>query len=143
MAATQSSIKPDELWKKMQDQDVFLLDVRNVDEFSDFQIPQSVNIPLKDLFEQENISKIPKNQEIITICPRGNRAMVATFALARNGINSKVLEGGLAGWSQVLSATKSAENPLIIQVEKIGKGCLSHVVISEGEAIVIDPLFPH
>lgn len=138
----QSSIKPDELWKMMQNHEVFLLDVRDANEFSDFQIPQSVNIPLKDLFEQQNISKIPRDQEIITICPRGNRAMVATFALAKNGINSKALQGGLAGWSQVLSATKAAENPPVIQVEKIGKGCLSHVVISKGEAIVIDPLFP-
>ena len=137
-----SSIQPDNLWKKIQGQDVFLLDVRDVDEFSDFQIPKSVNIPLKELFEIENISKIPKDKEIITICPRGNMAMVATFALARNGIKSQVLQGGLAGWSQVLNTTKAAENPMVIQVEKIGKGCLSHVVISEGEAIVIDPLFP-
>jgi len=137
-----SSITPDELWKKLQEQDVFLLDVRDTDEFSDFQIPNSVNIPLKEVFKSKNISKIPKDKEVVTICPHGNRAMVATFALARNGIKSHVLEGGLAGWSQVLSATKAAENPTIIQVEKIGKGCLSHVIISEGDAIVVDPLFP-
>ena len=137
-----SSINPDELWKKLQEQEVFLLDVRDADEFSDFQIPNSVNIPLKEVFKSENISKIPKDKEVVTICPHGNRAMVATFALARNGIQSQVLEGGLAGWSQVLSATKAAENPTVIQVEKIGKGCLSHVIVSEGEAIVIDPLFP-
>ena len=137
-----SSIKPDELWKKLQSQNVFLLDVRDADEFSDFQIPKSVNIPLKDVFKSENISKIPKDKEIITICPHGNRAMVATFALARNGVKSHVLEGGLAGWSQVLTATIAAENPTVIQVEKIGKGCLSHVIVSEKDAIVIDPLFP-
>ena len=137
-----SSIKPDDLWKKLQDQNVFLLDVRDTDEFSDFQIPKSVNIPLKEIFKPESISRIPKDKEVITICPHGNRAMVATFALARNGIRSQVLEGGLAGWSQVLTATKAAANPTILQVEKIGKGCLSHIIISEGEAIVIDPLFP-
>ena len=137
-----SSIKPDELWKRLQDQNLCLLDVRDADEFSDFQIPNSTNIPLKELFKSENISKIPKDKKVITICPRGNRAMVATFALARNGIKSQVLEGGLGGWSQVLSATKAADIPTVIQVEKIGKGCLSHVVISEREAIVIDPLFP-
>jgi glyoxylase-like metal-dependent hydrolase (beta-lactamase superfamily II) len=30
----------------------------------------------------------------------------------------------------------------IIQVQKIGKGCLSHIVESEGKAVVIDPLYP-
>lgn len=136
------AIKPDELWEKLSDENLFLLDVRGNDEFSDFKLPNSVNIPLQDVFNQENISKIPRNKEIVTICPHGNRAMIATFALARNGINSKVLEGGLAGWSQVLNAVKVADNPTVIQIEKVGKGCLSHMVISEGHAIVIDPLFP-
>lgn len=137
-----TAITPDELWKKIQDQNIFLLDVRDSDEFSDFKIPGSVNISLSDLFKFENISNIPRDKEIITICPHGNMAMVATFALARNGIKSHVLEGGLAGWSQVLNTVKAAKNPTVIQVEKVGKGCLSHVIVSEDEAIVIDPLYP-
>ncbi|MBM2819244.1 MAG: Beta-lactamase domain protein [Nitrosarchaeum sp.] len=137
-----TAITPDKLWKKMQDQNIFLLDVRDSDEFSDFNIPGSVNISLSDLFKFENISNIPRDKEIITICPHGNMAMVATFALARNGIKSHILEGGLAGWSQVLNTVKAAKNPTVIQVEKVGKGCLSHVIVSEDEAIVIDPLYP-
>ncbi|GKS67555.1 hypothetical protein YTPLAS73_11020 [Nitrosarchaeum sp.] len=140
-----SSIESDRLWKKMQDSknDIFLLDVRDVDEFSDFKIPGSMNIPLKDIFKEEHFSKIPKDKEIITICHHGNMAMIATFALARNGIESSTLAGGLAGWSQVLNPiTIVKQNPTIIQVEKIGKGCLSYMLISDGQAIVIDPLFP-
>ena len=140
-----SSVESDSLWKKMQDskEDLFLLDVRDADEFSDFKIPGSVNIPLQDIFKEESISKIPKNKEIVTICPHGNRAMVATFALARNGIESHALAGGLAGWSQVLNPVTAVEQkPKIIQIEKIGKGCLSYMLISEDQAIVVDPLFP-
>ena len=140
-----SSIESDNLWKKLQDSknDLFLLDVRDADEFSDFRIPGSVNIPLQDIFKEENISKIPKNKEIVTICPHGNRAMVATFALVKNGIESHTLVGGLAGWSQVLNPVTVVEKNLtIIQIEKVGKGCLSYMLISEGQAIVIDPLFP-
>ncbi|MCV0392707.1 MAG: MBL fold metallo-hydrolase [Nitrosopumilus sp.] len=136
------TIKPEDLWNKLSDDNVFLLDVRDKDEFSDFQIPGSVNIPLPDVFISENISKIPQDKEIITICPHGNRAMIATFALARNGLQSHVLEGGLAGWSQVLNSKTVAQNPDVIQIEKVGKGCLSHMIISKGEAVVIDPLFP-
>lgn len=139
-----SSINSNSLWKKIQDsKDLFLLDVRDVDEFSDFKISGSVNIPLQDIFKEENLSKIPKDKEIVTICPHGNRATVATFALARNGIKSHILVGGLAGWSQVINPVTAVEqNPKIIQVEKIGKGCLSYLLISEEQAIVIDPLFP-
>ena len=138
-----SSVESDILWKKMQDsKDLFLLDVRDADEFSDFKIPESVNIPLQDIFKEENLSKIPKNKEVITICPHGNRARIATFALARKGIESQILADGLAGWSQVLNPVTAIEqNPKIIQIEKIGKGCLSYMLISNDEAIVIDPLF--
>jgi glyoxylase-like metal-dependent hydrolase (beta-lactamase superfamily II) len=43
----------------------------------------------------------------------------------------------------VLNATTLKEGDVtIIQVEKIGKGCLSHIVGSNGEAVVIDPTYP-
>ena len=141
--STPTSLNSIELWNKLKsNKDVFLLDVRDTDEFSDFKIPGSVNIPLKEVFRPENMAKISKEKEIVTICPHGNRAMIATFALARNGISSHVLEGGLAGWSQVLNYIKVGDNPSVFQIEKIGKGCLSHIVVSKGEAIVIDPLYP-
>jgi glyoxylase-like metal-dependent hydrolase (beta-lactamase superfamily II) len=63
--------------------------------------------------------------------------------LERAGIYSQTLEGGLAGWNQVLKSVTVVQKPIrIIQVQKIGKGCLSYIVESEGEAIVIDPLYP-
>jgi len=136
------TVNPNDLSKKLQDPNVYLLDVRDSDEFSDYSISGSANIPLSELFKPENISKIPQDKEIITVCPHGNMATIATFALARNGIKARILEDGLAGWSQVLNSVYAQENPTIIQVEKIGKGCLSHVVISQNDAIVIDPLYP-
>ena len=135
-------ISPDELSEKLSDSNLYMIDVRDSEQFSDFHIPGSKNIPLSDLFNLETLSGIPNDKDIVTICPRGNMATVATFALARNGLNARVLDGGLAGWSQVLTLTTASENPTVVQVEKIGKGCLSHVVVSQDEAIVIDPLFP-
>lgn len=138
---TGKMILPDQLIQKLED--VFLLDVRNSDEFSEYRIPGSVNIPLNDLFNAKTLQKIPKDKEIVTICPHGNRAMIASFALARAGINSQTLAGGLAEWNQVLKPVTVIQKPIkIIQVQKVGKGCLSHIVESEGEAIVIDPLYP-
>ena len=121
---------------------VFLLDVRNKDEFTEYRIPGSVNIPLGDLFNEKTLEKIPKDKTVVTICPHGNRAMVASFALTRAGIDSQTLAGGLAGWNQILKPITISQKPKVIQVQKIGKGCLSHIVESNGEAIVIDPLYP-
>ena len=137
-----TTITPDDLSEKLHDSNLFMIDVRDSEQFSDFHIPGSNNIPLSELFKLEIVSKIPRDKEIVTICPRGNMATVATFALARDGLKARVLDGGLAGWSQVLNSQKASENPTVVQVEKIGKGCLSHVIISKDDAIVIDPLFP-
>jgi len=120
-----------------------LLDVRNADEFSEYQIPGSINIPLDNLFDEKTIQNIPKGKEIVTICPHGNRAMIASFALARGGITSKTLSGGLTKWNQLLKPVQIVSEPVeITQVQKVGKGCLSHIVRSGKEAIVIDPLYP-
>lgn len=138
---TGKTISAENLAQKLDS--VFLLDVRNIDEYSEYRIPGSINIPLGELFDAKIISKIPKDKEIVTICPHGNRAMIASFALARVGIDSKTLAGGLAGWNQVLKPVTILKEPIqIIQVQKIGKGCLSYIVESDGDAIVIDPLYP-
>ena len=140
MGSTGKTIAPENL-ESLLDK-IFLLDVRNKEEFSEFQIPGSVNIPLDKLFDKNTIGRIPRDKPIVTICPHGNRAMVASFALTKAGIDSQVLQGGLAGWNQILKEVIVTQDPKVIQIQKIGKGCLSHIVESNGEAIVIDPLFP-
>lgn len=138
-------ISNEKLWESLKsDKDVFLLDVREPLEFAEFKIPGAVNVPLSELFTSSVGEKIPKNKKIVTVCSHGNRSMVATFALAQKGIESTSLEGGMSRWNQVLNANTAIKNAdlIIIQVEKVGKGCLSHIVGSEGEALVIDPNYP-
>jgi len=138
---TGKKISPDVLSDKLDQ--LFVLDVRNPDEFSEYQIPGSVNIPLENLGDPKTLEKIPQDKEIVTVCSYGNRAMIANFALERAGINSQVLDNGLSGWNQVLKPVTIVKEPAkIIQVQKVGKGCLSHIVESNDEAIVIDPLYP-
>lgn len=140
------AITGDTLYSKINndDKDIFLLDVREPMEFSEHKIPGAVNIPLGEIFMPEIQNKIPKDKKIVTICSHGNRSMVAAFALAQKGIESSSLTGGMAQWNQVLYDTiaKKDENVTIIQVEKVGKGCLSHIIGCDGEAVVIDPTHP-
>ncbi|TBR25358.1 MAG: MBL fold metallo-hydrolase [Candidatus Nitrosotenuis sp.] len=137
-------VSGDTLWSSIkQNEDVFLLDVREPQEYAEFRIPGAVNIPLSRLFTQGAQPEIPKDKKIVTICSHGNRSMVATFALAQSGIEATSLVGGMALWNQVLNATALKEgDTTIIQVEKVGKGCLSHIIGSNGEAVVIDPTYP-
>ena len=138
---TGKTITADQLESQLNQ--VYLLDVRDESEFSEYQIPGSINIPLDKLFDAKELQKIPKGKKVVTICPHGKRAMIASFALTRAGINSQTLAGGLAGWNQLLKPIPVVSNPRVIQVQKIGKGCLSHIVESDGEAVVIDPLYPY
>ena len=77
---------------------LFLLDVREPNEYAEWHIENSVNIPLGELAKEETLNYIPKAKEIITICPHGNRATDGKYLLQRYGYNVKVLEGGLIAW---------------------------------------------
>jgi len=78
---------------------LFLLDVREPNEYAEWHIENSVNIPLGQLSKEEILDRIPKNKEIITICPHGNRATIGKYMLQRYGFNVKTLEGGLIAWN--------------------------------------------
>ena len=82
---------------------LYLLDVREPDEFKEWNIEGSVNIPLSKLASsKESITDIPKDKRIVTICPHGNRSMIAKYMLQRHGFNVGNLEGGLKSWSTSL-----------------------------------------
>ncbi len=132
-----------DLWKDILQKKVLLVDVRPKEEFTSFRIPGSLNIPLVDLFNSEIVTKLPRDKQIVTICPRGNMAMVGIFALSRNGISAKALTGGLSAWGQLITSDEIFHDGLtVIQVKKIGKGCISYVLTSQNEAVVIDPVYP-
>src|SRR3989338_6127433 len=110
-----TTVSGDRLWNSIkQNDDVFLLDVREPQEYAEFKIPGAVNIPLSRLFMPGVQSEIPKDKKIVTICSHGNRSMVATFALAQNGIEATSLVGGMSLWNQVLNATTLREDNITI-----------------------------
>jgi glyoxylase-like metal-dependent hydrolase (beta-lactamase superfamily II)/rhodanese-related sulfurtransferase len=133
--------------------DIFMLDVRSPEEFKQWSIEGSKNIPLDQI--SSLLYEIPKDKEIVTICPHGNRAGMATFMLQRQGYNVKTLEEGLKGWSSAFEHSSkeyeiaSGQKIKVVQIRKIGKGCISYIVsltdnnaTTNNDAIVIDPVFP-
>jgi glyoxylase-like metal-dependent hydrolase (beta-lactamase superfamily II)/rhodanese-related sulfurtransferase len=134
--------------KEKKEASIFLLDVREPEEFKQWSIEGSISIPLTDLLsEQKTLDKIPKDKTIITICPHGNRATIAKYFLERYGYNVRSLEGGLKAWSTALEHTYkefvlSKNLVKVVQLRRIGKGCISYIVESDGESAVIDPVFP-
>jgi glyoxylase-like metal-dependent hydrolase (beta-lactamase superfamily II)/rhodanese-related sulfurtransferase len=127
---------------------LYLLDVREPDEFKEWNIEGSVNIPLSKLASsKESITDIPKDKRIVTICPHGNRSMVAKYLLERYGFNVGNMEGGLKSWSTSLEDAYrefgiNKGKVRLYQIRRIGKGCMSYIVESDGDAAIIDPVYP-
>lgn len=66
--------------------------------------------------------------------------MVAEM-LSEEGVDVAYLEGGMKAWSEHLEPVKVGElqgGGELYQFVRLGKGCLSYMAISEGEAAVID-----
>lgn len=78
---------------------LYLLDVREREEFVEAHIPDSVLIPLGQL--SRKLSSIPKDATIIAICRSGNRSGVAADMLRRAGYSDVLnLNGGIIAWAR-------------------------------------------
>ena len=125
--------------------DLFLLDVREPDEFAEWNIEGSHNISLSNL--SKSLDQLPLNKKVVTICPHGNRAKIAKFIMQPYGYDVQSLAGGLKAWSTALEHNVtnfeiSGNKVEVILVKRLGKGCASYIVCSGREGAVIDPVFP-
>lgn len=95
-------ISTDQLADKLinQDPSVLLVDMRSEKEFNKFSLPNAINIPLKNLLDDDNIGYI--DQDIYDVVLFSNDSFYADQAWMlgnRLGFNNLyVLEGGLNEW---------------------------------------------
>jgi glyoxylase-like metal-dependent hydrolase (beta-lactamase superfamily II) len=144
-----SEITPDELGTRLQadDETPLVLDIRNEDEFEDWNIPGSENVPVYDELKEDPskadrvLSDVPAENEIVTVCTAGVISQKATERLQKLGYEAKTLVDGMNGWSRIhrRGPVETDLSGTLVQVTRPGKGCLSHVLISDGEAAVFDP----
>lgn len=100
VSSSQTVIDSKELMQKMNaNEDLYLLDVRQPEELLESKIDGSINIPLADIFQPNGMDSIPTDKPVVIICGSGNRATIATYALAQEGIDFQVLEGGMNAWN--------------------------------------------
>ena len=125
----------------------FLLDVRNNDDYEEWRIQgenvDSLNIPYFDLLDgvEEILDKLPKNEEILVVCAKeGSSAFVAEMLVEAGLDNVNYLKGGMKSWSEELYSMDvySDDKIRVIQFARMGKGCLSYMIISGEEALVVD-----
>ncbi|MGB1287749.1 MAG: rhodanese-like domain-containing protein [Aggregatilineales bacterium] len=92
-----SSLTVDEVHDKMSNNPaLFLLDVRQSNEFKSGHIKGAKLIPLDKL--QEKMNKLPRDKQIICVCRSGARSGMARRQLKAAGFDVVNMKGGMMAW---------------------------------------------
>ncbi|ACA41863.1 Hypothetical yrkH protein [Lysinibacillus sphaericus C3-41] len=133
--------------KVINNEELFILDVRNADAFEDWKIEghrfEYLNVPYFELLDgvEEILPKIPSNKKILVVCAKEGSSLMVAEMLSEAGRDVAYLAGGMKSWSEYLEPIKVGDltgGGELYQFVRLGKGCLSYMVISEGEAAIID-----
>lgn len=77
-------------------QGAYVMDVREDWEFESGHVPQAHHVPLNSI--PENLSQIPKDQQVWIICQSGGRSMTAANYLEAQGFDVVSVAGGTGSW---------------------------------------------
>src|SRR5216110_3076632 len=144
---TAPSISTDDLRELLeQGAPVTVLDVRPAAERAEWSVPGSVHADAYEALRCRDPNALadfhPTNGgRVVTVCAAGRTSMLAAERLRARGLNAVSLEGGMRAWSL---AWNTADVPClgstarIVQLRRTGKGCLSYLIGSNGDAAVVD-----
>ncbi len=98
---------------------------------------------------------LPKDVPILVACAKGGSSAFIADGLRQLGYRAVNLAGGMEAWSHTtfampvvrgarrtgdMAVGASEASSTIFQVGRPSRGCLSYVIVSAGEAAIIDPL---
>ncbi len=121
-----------------------ILDIRPPAEREEWFIPESEYFNAYDELKSGNTNALDTFQlnlekPVVTLCARGKLSIFAAEILANKGVDAYTLEGGMNAWNTSYDTQEMVFDDFkIIQVRRMAKGCLSYVVGSQNEAIVVD-----
>lgn len=128
--------------------DLFILDVRNESEYNDWKIEgekvESINIPYFTVLDgiEPVLEKLPNDKPILVVCAKEGSSVFVAEQLVDAGLeNISFLSGGMKSWSEYLYPVKVGDltgGGALYQFVRVGKGCLSYIIVSQGEAAVVD-----
>jgi len=140
-----------------------LFDVRPQEQYAENKIEghdeiRQINVPYRELvakggksdpiesiqhaIERELKGEIPEDHEVVAVCGKGISSQDLAKALHRVGYNARTLRDGMDAWSHLYHVEPVVESEAysIYQMSRPARGCLSYVLISNGKAVVVDPL---
>ncbi len=152
-AATASAAAPitaAELYDRLLRDDRFVvLDVRNPAEFARMRVEgrrhlEVMNVPYYAFVEDEDeaAAQVPTDRPVVVVCAKEGSSEYVAELLAARGFDVRYLAGGFPAWGNHYDVRDIAHGDWgrVVQVARPARGDLSFVVISDGQAAVIDPL---
>jgi glyoxylase-like metal-dependent hydrolase (beta-lactamase superfamily II) len=155
---------PQQVWERLlRNEPMFILDVRNRDEFEAWRVegPHAVptlNVPYYELLDLEGeeedvteavmrgvqaqlMAQLPHDRPILAVCAEGNTSRYAAEGLRRLGFDAVNMEGGMEAWGNFYywRPVEETERFSLYQMVRPARGCLSHILVSEHRAVVFDP----
>lgn len=92
---------------------VFLLDVREADEWAAGHAPAATFIPLSEL--EARVAEVPTDRRVAVLCRSGARSARATGFLLASGVSATNVIGGMQAW-QAAGGALEAESDASPQV---------------------------
>lgn len=143
-------ILPQELAERLdRGEPVQVLDVRAADKVERGHIALGSELdfhaqPNSKLFALPDVSALhlDATRPIAVVCGHGNSSKKATAFLRERGYQAYSVSGGMAAWESVYVARRLSPTPSlshVVQLDRVGKGALSYVLVSDGDAVVVDP----
>jgi glyoxylase-like metal-dependent hydrolase (beta-lactamase superfamily II) len=108
---------------------------------------ETVHVPYFDFIEDPDaaMARVPHEREIVVLCAEGGSSGMVVDMLQGTGVRARNVTGGMVAYGEYLDPVKlplektEAARFRLFQVNRRGKGCLSYVIVSGEEAVVVDP----
>lgn len=158
-----ATASPAQVWERLlHDAPMFILDVRNADEFERWRVEgphpvPTLNIPYYELLDLEAdedlgaavtrgvraqlMDKLPAERSILAVCAEGNTSAYVAEGLRRLGFDAMNLKGGMEAWGNFYYWRPVADEARfsLFQIVRPARGCVSHMLVSAHRAVVFDP----
>lgn len=150
MPDTLPQIPPQELAERLDRGEALqVLDVRAPEKVERGHIALGAELdfhahPNSKLFALPDVKELPldASRPIAVVCNHGNSSKKTTAFLRERGYEAYSVIGGMAAWETVYVARRLTPTPSlshIVQLDRVGKGSLSYILVSDGDAVVVDP----
>ncbi|HWC72982.1 MAG TPA: MBL fold metallo-hydrolase [Gemmatimonadales bacterium] len=143
-------IPPEELAERLdRGESLQVLDVRAPDKVARGHVEFGSELefhalPNSQIFKLPDVSDLQLDaaRPVAVICGHGNSSKKTTAFLRERGYDAYSVIGGMAAWETVYVARRLSPTPSlshVVQLDRVGKGALSYVLVSDGDAVVVDP----